>query len=294
MTLSVQLIQIPASETVPRREFFLTGDQFKIGRDYAADVCLPDLSGKISRTHLVLRKTPDGSYTVRNVSTNGTALNNSDLPKDDSAPIVDGDVLSFGEYRLLIGIVGGEAVPAGDVQDAEVIFETESDFSSDEALMPGEAMESPAEFPEHEFTRAEVDLDPDLMFDPFAEGPGLDEGAADRARKDMQADAAGNAGTPMDIVPAGRTAMPTQYGSDMHAVLYREQVMEAMERAFETFLNEVDPSELQSDYDDFIPMLASRRKRYWKIHTRQFAKKRSNGDYRRSFMALFAEEMRKR
>ena len=44
MTLSIQLIQIPKSEIASQREFFLMGTEIKIGRDFAADICLPDLS----------------------------------------------------------------------------------------------------------------------------------------------------------------------------------------------------------------------------------------------------------
>jgi type VI secretion system protein ImpI len=301
MTISVQLIQIPASETVPHREFFLNGTVFKIGRDFAADVCLPDLSGQISRTHSVLKKTPTGSYKITNTSTNGTALNGKDMASKETLPVADGDIISLGDYRLLIGIVGRPLPVAAETSDAEIVFETESDFSSENALMPDEAMEEVVEFRDDKFSKTEVDLDPDLMFDPFAEGPGLDESSADSvpdmgAATSQLSDATNQTGVSnmLDVILPHDAGMPTRHQSPMHSVLYRDQVLAAMELAFESFLSELDPEKLQSDYDDYIPMLANRPKRYWKIYMSQFAKKRANGEFRRNFMAIFAEEMWKK
>ena len=301
MTLSIQLIQIPASEAAPQREFFLNGTEFKIGRDFAADVCLPDLSGQISRTHTVLKKTPEGSFKLTNTSTNGTALNGNDMSSNETLPVADGDIISLGEYRLLIGVVGGASPVSPDISDAEIVFETESDFSSKDALMPGEAMQETVEFRYHEFTQAEVDLDQDLMFDPFSTGPGLEESSKDRAR-DMGVPIAQQPEetTPttrskmLDVISPNGTEMPTRHEVPMHPVFYRDQVLAAMELALESFLSDLDPEKLQSDYDDYIPMLVNRRKRYWNIHMRQFAKKRANGEFQRNFMALFAKEMWKK
>ena len=301
MSLSIQIIQVPVSETAPQREFFLNGPEFKIGRNFASDVCLPDQSGQISRTHTVLKTTSEGGYEITNTSTNGTALNGNDMSSQETLPVADGDIISLGDYRLLIGIVGGARPVSPDTRDAEIVFDTESDFSSKNAMMPGEEMEETVEFHHHEFTRAEVDLDRDLMFDPFAEGLGLDESSKDhlRAREIFVAQQS-EALIPtkdsemLDVISPNGAEMPTRHELPMHPVLYRDQVLAAMELAFEAFLSELDPEKLQSDYDDYIPVLVNRRKRYWTIHMRQYAKKRTNGEFRRNFMALFAEEMWKK
>jgi type VI secretion system protein ImpI len=243
MTLSIQLIQIPASETAPQREFFLNGTEFKIGRDFAADICLPDLSGQISRTHTVLKKTPEGSYKITNTSTNGTTLNGNDMSSQETLPVADGDIISLGDYRLLIGIVGGARPALPDISDAEIVFETESDFSSKDALMPSEALEETVEFSDHKFTQAEVDFDQDLMFDPFSEGPRLDESSKDRARDIGIAIAQRPEATVptarsdiFDVISSNGAEMPTRHEVPMHPVLYRDQVLVAMELAFESFL----------------------------------------------------------
>ena len=90
MSLSIQIIQVPVSETAPQREFFLNGPEFKIGRNFASDVCLPDQSGQISRTHTVLKTTLEGGYVITNTSTNGTALNGNDMSSQETLPVADG------------------------------------------------------------------------------------------------------------------------------------------------------------------------------------------------------------
>ena len=301
MTLSIQLIQIPKSEIASQREFFLMGTEIKIGRDFAADICLPDLSGQISRTHTVLKKTPEGSYKITNTSTNGTALNGNNMSSQETLPVADGDIIRLGDYRLLIGIIGGARPVLPDISDAEIVFKTESDFSSKDALMPGEALEETVEYCDHKFTRAEVDLDQDLMFDPFSEGPRLDESSKDSPRdiciaiaQRPEANVPTARSDMFDVISLNDAEMPTRQEVPMHPALYRDQVLASMELAFESFLSELDPEKLQSDYDDYIPMLANRSKRYWKIYMSQFAKKRANGEFKRNFMALFSEEMWKK
>jgi hypothetical protein len=39
---------------------------------------------------------------------------------------------------------------------------------------------------------------------------------------------------------------------------------------------------------------SSRKKRYWEIYKKQFAKKQTSGEYRRLFLALVSEEVQKR
>ena len=103
MSLSLQLIQIPDTETVAKREYYPDGDLFEIGRDFDADICLPDMSGKMSRRHL--RLTRQGMvYSVIDISTNGAELNNTSMPRNEPQVLRDGDVLSFAGYKILLGI----------------------------------------------------------------------------------------------------------------------------------------------------------------------------------------------
>lgn len=293
MTLSVQLLQIPPTETVMKREFYLTGASFTIGRDFASDICLPDLSEAISSTHLVVGRTPSGIYTITDTSALGTAMNGQPLARGEPQLLKDGDILSFAGYRLLFGIVEKQYEENPVSHYPEIKFNVETDMSDDAPLLPDQEIEEARPEPDMGFSADEMDLDPDLMFDPFAEGPELREPpqpappVQTSAPKPVFAD-------PVEIMemPHYQTA-PALQNAHLRAPLYREQVSTAMEQALERFLDELDPAVLQDDYDAYIPRLVSRQKRYWKIHARQFAKKKASGEFRRTFLALFAEEMRK-
>lgn len=303
MTISVQLVQIPPAETLPKREFYMTADSFKIGRDFAADICLPDLSHMISRTHLVVQKTTSGGYCVTDVSANGAKLNDEVLPPKEAKPLSDGDLLSFSGYRMMLGIVKqpGAERPTAAPAPPERKFEAQTDFASTSPLLPDADVQQIANEPERGFSQTEVDLDPDLMFDPFAEGPELREPLRLEQRAGAPAspddfDIGGRFGESVGLVPMSDRHMPSAaalHDAQMRSAMYRDNMTEAMEQALDRFLSELDPNVLQADYDEFIPRFANHKRRYWSIHCRQFTKKKSKGEFRRSFMALFAEEMRK-
>ncbi|TQF00097.1 MAG: FHA domain-containing protein [Spiribacter salinus] len=293
MTLSVQLLQIPPTETVMKREFYLNGTSFTIGRDFASDICLPDLSETISQTHLIVGKTPSGSYTAVDTSTTGAMMNGQDLPPKQPQSLKDGDIISFAGYRLLFGIVETVRDEKPESYFPEQKFVVETDISNDAPLLPDAEIEEAPPDPAPGFSAGELDLDPDLMFDPFAEGPEMREPPRPEPHPQPAAPKPAFA-DPVEVMEMTHyQTPPALQGSHLRATHYREQVSTAMEQALERFLNELDPTALQDDYDDYIPRLVNRQKRYWKIHSRQFAKKKANGEFKRTFLALFAEEMRK-
>jgi predicted component of type VI protein secretion system len=288
MTLSVQLLQIPPTETVMKREFYLTGESFTIGRDFGSDICLPDLAETIAPTHLVVSKTLSGLYAVNDTSITGAIMNGRPLPPKQPQPLQDGDVVSFAGYKLLFGIVESarQEDPVHDFVERRFIVET--DMSDDAPLLPDQEIEEVLPEPDAGFSSSGMDLDPDLMFDPFAQGPEMREPPRFEPHSHP---AAAEPGEVMEMTryPTG----PALQNVHLRTTLYREQVSTAMERALERFLDELDPAVLQEDCDEYIPRLVSRQKRYWKIHSRQFSRKKASGEFRRTFLALFAEEMRK-
>lgn len=294
MTLSVQLLQIPSTETVTTREFYLTGASFTVGRDFGSDICLPDLAETIAPTHLVVSRTPSGEYAINDTSISGAILNGKPLPPKQPQPLQDGDVVSLAGYKLLFGIVESarKKEPVNDFPERRFVVET--DMSDDAPLLPDQEIEEA--FPELDmgFSGSGMELDADLMFDPFAEGPALREPPISEPRPQPAAveTAFSEAGEVMEMTRY-QTTVPALQNAHLRTSFYREQVSTAMERALERFLDEIDPAVLQEDYDEYIPRLVSRQKRYWKIHSRQFSRKKASGEFRRTFLALFAEEMRK-
>ncbi|MGJ8603708.1 MAG: FHA domain-containing protein [Marivita sp.] len=276
-----------------KREFYLNGTSFTIGRDFASDICLPDLSKTISQTHLVVRKMATGSYSVNDTSASGATMNGRLLPPKEPQSLKDGDIVGLAGYKLLFGIVEAvlEEEPVQYFPKQKFVVET--DMSANAPLLPDEAIEEVAQDPDRGFSAAEMDLDPDLMFDPFADGPVMREPPKPKQRANPAA-AKTSFNDPVEIMDLAQYQAPAAFqDAHLRASHYREQVSKAMEHALDRFLQELDPATLQDDYDDYIPRLANRQKRYWQIHSRQFAKKKAGGEFRRTFMALFAEEMRK-
>ena len=295
MTLSVQIIQVPPTETVPKREFYLDEFPVTIGRDYAANVSLPDLSEKMSRSHLTISRLSTGRYEVSDVSRNGATLNGDTIPPKTATPLVDGDTLGLVGYKLLVGILDATSDDDDAPEESEPTLDLSTDLSSDAPLMPDAEVEEVLVEPEDVFTKSEVDLDPDLMFDPFAEGPEIDESASQEAvgESEAQPDVAFSEIVQLPDMPSHNATPPQLQDAMIQSLPYRENVNQAIERAIDRFIEELDPAVLQKDYDEYIPRFSRRKARYWAIHLRQFAKRKSRGAYRRAFMALFAEEIRK-
>jgi len=296
MTLSIQLIQIPEAETVPKREFYLDGSKVDIGRDFAADICLPDMSEQMSRRHIQLMRLPDGGYTVIDLSTNGAKLNGKDLPSGEAHGLNDGDVIGILGYRLLVSLIArsGKVVETADDLMAGDPFETTTDFSAKEPLIANAEIEAYDNEPKRGFSDTVKDLDEDLMFDPFAEGPELREPVEPKRHFQQTPMSETETAENVEVMRLPHTLpSTTQIDALLRGQHYQENALEAVERALERFLDEVDPNILEDDYKLFIPPLMRRKKRFWAIHRRQFAKKKASGEFKRSFLALFAEEMRK-
>lgn len=299
MTVSVQIIQAPPEETAPQREFYVNAFPASIGRDYAAAVSLPDLSNQMSRAHLMIFQLPSGGYQVSDVSTNGATLNGAPLARNTATPLVDGDVLAFTGYKLLIGILGAVAQDeAPPQQQNKPTLEIATDLSSEAPILADAAVEQARFEPEPTFSQSEIDLNPDLMFDPFADGPEIDESAA---KQDLEPapEVGADAGAFTGLAQLPDLAQPSMSGPGaqdamMRAMLlYRNMVNDAVERAFDRFIDDIDPAILQREYDAFLPLFGQRKARYWSIHLAQFAQRKARGQYRRNFMAMLAEEVRK-
>ncbi len=319
MTLSVQVLDIPEAETLARREYHLSGERLVIGRDFTADLCLPDISARLSRSHLELVQGPDGGWSVRDTSTNGSTLNGAPLARATPVALSDGDILGCAGYRLLLGFVGpGRAAAPADPAPApaQAHFAPAGPDDARAPLLLDLPLEESA--PEDEgFSSDRLENLDALMFDPFAEGPGLRDapdavqgaaqGAAPRpAPATVPTTApttAFEAATPItatEIAFAGGSgdlvdvALRLRQEADLSARRYKDDAAEAMARAIDRFLAEIDPATLEPEYRSYMPGWVSRSKRYWQIHKKQFARKRESGELRRSFLALFAEEMRRR
>lgn len=104
----VAAVTFPADH--PAREVVLDGDEIRIGRTSAPGALQIDLSGPpadpgVSRLHAVLRRRPDGGWSVLDSgSTNGTTVNDDDEPieTDRAVALGDGDRIHLGAWTTLV------------------------------------------------------------------------------------------------------------------------------------------------------------------------------------------------
>ncbi|MGV6849070.1 MAG: type VI secretion system-associated FHA domain protein TagH [Marinibacterium sp.] len=90
----------------------MVGPALTIGRDPQNDLCLPDPSKVISKNHCAVEE-HDGRYFVVDISTNGTFLNYAKDPIGAVAtPLNDGDILTIGNYELMVEIREPAQAPA--------------------------------------------------------------------------------------------------------------------------------------------------------------------------------------
>ena len=93
MALSIQLIEIPESLAVSKREFFLTANRLIIGRGFDADLELVDEANTMSRAHALIECTQSGQYVITDTSVNGLFVNGARVQPQVPVVILD-NVLS--------------------------------------------------------------------------------------------------------------------------------------------------------------------------------------------------------
>jgi len=99
----------------PERRFRLSGTEVRVGRRSASrgidpeiDLTGPPTDPGVSRLHMVLIGTPDGTWSVVDPgSENGTLVNGSEIPEGETVPLHDGDRIHLGAWTALTITRGG-------------------------------------------------------------------------------------------------------------------------------------------------------------------------------------------
>lgn len=305
MSLSLQILALPEGETVTRREVLVSSCPFVIGREFDCDLSLPDGSATLSRRHLQIEGGPFVGYRATDLSTNGAMLNGASLMQQGARPVVDGDVLEFSGYRILISVTSRQPAPAHglDPDDLPPLRQMSlSQLENDEDAAPpkNDGADEP-------FGGDIAALEANLLFDPFEDGPGLRDMSISEARAKKPAPFPTEDGaqivSPLGLTdtaaaPAGRVmsmGVTTTAAQDLWSPTpEREELSDAIDRAIARFLDQFDPVELEKEYRDFLGPFARRRRRYWSLFQKQFRRRRDNGDYGRVFRAILAEEVRRK
>jgi type VI secretion system protein ImpI len=304
MTVSIQIIRIPEGEVVTYREYYASEMPFVIGREYDCDLVLNDSGLRISRYHAELRRDDAGEMVFVDRSTNGTVVNGKELWKGGKVSLSDGDRVKIGEYELLFCLSDtGSAVlqpsPGRNGVIPERPFSLNAGTNDHKLIDLEEELEAPSTPEFDTFTEGGMDLVSELLFDPFADGPELQEKAA----HPKVAPAANVKIVDGDIMPLDNTALDMQSSAPSGPAAGqtgwlvsqdREANESAIEAAVDRLLELVDPDAVEGEYREFLGPFSRTSRRYWKIHKRMFARKRASGEYMRLFKAILAEEIKKR
>ncbi len=114
MTLTLSVLRCPDSAVPETRQ--VGGGEYRIGCGPDNDWVLPDPNRVLSKHHCAL-EFRGGFWQVRDLSTNGTFLNNAPEPigKDQVRPLSDGDRLRIGQFeieaRISADVARGAYVP---------------------------------------------------------------------------------------------------------------------------------------------------------------------------------------
>lgn len=111
--LTLTIIAFQGQSCSPQSRL-VEGERFTVGRGAECDWELADPSRHLSRVHCAVERVGNG-YTVTDLSTNGTHLNDSEEPlgRNVSAEIHDGDHIAIGEYVIRVDHERPLATPGG-------------------------------------------------------------------------------------------------------------------------------------------------------------------------------------
>ena len=109
LILTIRNAEAAPEGVAPR--FEVEGEGAVIGRSKNCDWNLPDASNIVSSRHAEVRREEKG-WVLKDISTNGTFLNDSDQRMAGEHLIAEGDVIRIGQYELVASLATAEAAPA--------------------------------------------------------------------------------------------------------------------------------------------------------------------------------------
>lgn len=305
MSISIQLVEIPENEQIGSRQLRLPDAGGTIGRSYDCNIQLPDFQRELSRIHVEISRDNKGQYYVTDRSTNGLFVNNRSLKNNQRQAINDGDLLRLGSYVLLISDMQSlfststdpwneesETINSAPVFSIDEMKKEEHQWnpSQDDALISDtESMKA--------FSHDKVLSDDHAGYDPFDDdyeitltepmsasdrGITLDtSGTENRADQQLIKDSLTQLN---QLIEKQRKIQTDQYSHD--------RLMDCIEQALSRFLEELDPSNQEEMFRDYISGWGNKDKKFWQLYRKQFSQKLQRKEYHRQFAALFIEELR--
>lgn len=308
MAVSVHLISVPTEEVVTSRVVYLPESGGSFGRAPSCDICLPDQRKRISRTHGEVRLT-DRGYVITNLGQNQAQLNDRPMNRDKEYPLNDGDIVKVENYTMLVSTLVSSssespAEPIDDVfaQPFEInLNDDETDFLEQSDAPVPKQVNSP-------FSHKNVLSDDPFASDPFedldseevaqhVEIDEVDQPQVFSPKSELQylpVDAPQNTQLEASIEKLLTISEKNQQYLQ-NPMMQHEALFDALEKTVDQFLNEFAPTELETQFSEYISggLFNNKEKKYWNIYRKHFKHRQQNGDFRRQFKALFMENMQK-
>lgn len=309
MAVSIHLISVPTEEVVASRVVYLPESGGTLGRAPACDICLPDQSKRISRTHGEVRLT-DRGYVLISRGQNSASINDKVMMKDKEYPLNDGDIIKVENYTMLVSTLVSSRTESPQQDDDDIFSQPfELNLNDDET----EFLEQ-TETPKPKQNSASFSHKNVLSDDPFASDPfedlDSDEIAAHVEVDEVAQTKTFEQATDLEYLPVDTPSNNTQLEASIeklltlseknqqylqNPMLHHDALFDALEKTVDQFLNEFAPKELESQFSEYLSggLFSNKEKKYWKIYRKHFQHRQQNGDFRRQFKALFLENMQK-
>ncbi len=309
MAVSIHLISVPTEEVVASRVVYLPESGGTLGRAPACDICLPDQSKRISRTHGEVRLT-DRGYVLISRGQNSASINDKVMMKDKEYPLNDGDIIKVENYTMLVSTLVSSNTESPQQDDDDIFSQPfELNLNDDET----EFLEQ-TETPKPKQNSASFSHKNVLSDDPFASDPfedlDSDEIAAHVEVDEVAQTKTFEQATDLEYLPVDTPSNNTQLEASIeklltlseknqqylqNPMLHHDALFDALEKTVDQFLNEFAPKELESQFSEYLSggLFSNKEKKYWKIYRKHFQHRQQNGDFRRQFKALFLENMQK-
>ncbi|MDC5707745.1 FHA domain-containing protein [Vibrio europaeus] len=309
MAVSIHLISVPTEEVVASRVVYLPESGGTLGRAPACDICLPDQSKRISRTHGEVRLT-DRGYVLISRGQNCASLNDKVMVRDKEYPLNDGDIIKVENYTMLVSTLVSSSAEAPQQDDDDFLSQPfELNLNDDET----EFLEQ-TEAPKQKQNGASFSHKNVLSDDPFASDPfedlDSDEIAAHVEVDEVAQTKTFEQATDLEYLPVDTPNNNTQLEASIeklltlseknqqylqNPMLHHDALFDALEKTVDQFLNEFAPKELENQFSEYLSggLFSNKEKKYWKIYRKHFQHRQQNGDFRRQFKALFLENMQK-
>ncbi|KJY83402.1 signal peptide protein [Vibrio galatheae] len=310
MAVSIHLISVPTEEVVASRVVYLPESGGTLGRAPACDICLPDQSKRISRTHGEIRLTERG-YVLISRGQNSALLNDKSMAREKEYLLNDGDIIKIENYTMLVSTLVSASAKLSAQDDENDIFSQpfELNLNDDDTEFLDQTDAPQPKQSNTVFSHKNVLSDDPFAADPF-EDIESEQIAAHIEVDEVEHEEPYKQPVDLEYFPVNASNQGTQLEASIeklltlseknqqylnNPMLHHDALFDALEKTVDQFLVDFSPHALEEQFSEYLSggLFSSKEKKYWNIYRKHFKHRQKNGDFRRQFKALFLENMQK-